>query len=507
MANNKTAVIIGGGLGGLFTGALLTREGVTVTVLEKNAIIGGGLQCFKRNGTIFETGMHILGGFENDGCIRRICEHLGIMDHIHIKATDADAIDSITYGEDGRCYTLPRGREAFTAYLQKEFPKERIGIEKYMEELYAVTEEVDLFYLRPTKAERMFTHSKFFFMPVDEFISSFVTDQRLHDLLAYMSPLYGGKKGHTPAFVHAMINVLYINGSCQFVDGSQQLADSLASVITENGGRVLSGDAVVSIEVNNRQIEKVVTKKGKEYQADWYISDIHPTLLFGLLSEHTLPKHYVSRISSIPNSYSAFTVYITFKPESQPYVNHPRYFQERYGDVWNLGAYDADSFPQGFMYVTPPTKGQGKWAKRMIVNTLMPFSVVQSWENTTVGHRGQDYEAWKEASMNKILDKIDMLHPGFRGTIASSFASSPLTIRDYYGTKDGSLYGHVVDCQNFLASQMPIATKIHNLLLTGQNVNLHGICGVPLTALETAEAIVGNGIILNKLNNNGSRND
>jgi all-trans-retinol 13,14-reductase len=188
-------------------------------------------------------------------------------------------------------------------------------------------------------------------------------------------------------------------------------------------------------------------------------------------------------------------------------VNHPRYFQERYGDVWNLGAYDADSFPQGFMYVTPPTKGQGKWAKRMIVNTLMPFSVVQSWENTTVGHRGQDYEAWKEASMNKILDKIDMLHPGFRGTIASSFASSPLTIRDYYGTKDGSLYGHVVDCQNFLASQMPIATKIHNLLLTGQNVNLHGICGVPLTALETAEAIVGNGIILNKLNNNGSRND
>lgn len=47
----QKAVIIGGGLGGLFTGAFLSKEGVEVTVLEKNNVIGGGLQCFKRNGT------------------------------------------------------------------------------------------------------------------------------------------------------------------------------------------------------------------------------------------------------------------------------------------------------------------------------------------------------------------------------------------------------------------------------------------------------------------------
>ena len=35
--------IIGAGLGGLFTGAILAKEGFEVTVLEKNATIGGGL--------------------------------------------------------------------------------------------------------------------------------------------------------------------------------------------------------------------------------------------------------------------------------------------------------------------------------------------------------------------------------------------------------------------------------------------------------------------------------
>ena len=39
----KSAIIIGAGPGGLLTGAILAQEGLQVTVLEKNAIIGGGL--------------------------------------------------------------------------------------------------------------------------------------------------------------------------------------------------------------------------------------------------------------------------------------------------------------------------------------------------------------------------------------------------------------------------------------------------------------------------------
>lgn len=53
----KTAIIVGGGIGGLFTGALLAKNDINVIVLEKNDIIGGGLQCFKRKGKIYETGV------------------------------------------------------------------------------------------------------------------------------------------------------------------------------------------------------------------------------------------------------------------------------------------------------------------------------------------------------------------------------------------------------------------------------------------------------------------
>ena len=214
----QKAVIIGGGLGGLFTGAFLSKEGVEVTVLEKNNVIGGGLQCFKRNGTCFETGMHRLGGFHPGGSLNRICAYLGILDKLEIRHTDADAMDAILYGEDGSCYTLPTGKDAFTRYLQQQFPADSEGIKRYMDAMYALSYEVDAFYLRSSEMG-LFSHSDDFFMPADEFIAQYVSDRRLRDLLAYMSPMYGGIAGHTPAYVHALINVLYINGSSQFVDG------------------------------------------------------------------------------------------------------------------------------------------------------------------------------------------------------------------------------------------------------------------------------------------------
>jgi hypothetical protein len=75
---DKSAVIIGGGLGGLFAGAILAKEGVKVTVIEKNINVGGGLRSFTRFGEVFDTGMHVIGGMRPDGNIFRICKYLGI---------------------------------------------------------------------------------------------------------------------------------------------------------------------------------------------------------------------------------------------------------------------------------------------------------------------------------------------------------------------------------------------------------------------------------------------
>ena len=61
---SKQVLIIGGGLGGLFLGKLLTRERWDVTILEQGAQPGGALQTFVREGIRFDTGFHSVGGME-----------------------------------------------------------------------------------------------------------------------------------------------------------------------------------------------------------------------------------------------------------------------------------------------------------------------------------------------------------------------------------------------------------------------------------------------------------
>ena len=132
--------------------------------------------------------------------------------------------------------------------------------------------------------------------------------------------------------------------------------------------------------------------------------------------------------------------------------------------------------------------------------TVMPFSAVRRWEQTTVGRRGQDYEEWKQLHVEHVFRRMEQLHPGFRAAVDHLWASSPLTIRDYYGQPEGALYGVSKDCHDMMRSQLPIWTKVKNLMLTGQNVNLHGICGVPLTAVNTVEALIGQGKLVEKIN-------
>ncbi len=499
MTDKTDCIIIGGGIGGLFSGAFLAKNGMKVTVLEKNAIIGGGLQCFHRKGKIFETGMHVMGGFQENGNLHKICKYLGIYDSLNLQHVDCDCIDEIHYKKTGDVYRIASGKENFIRCMSEYFPEEAAGIRAYVDDIYELTEEVPLFYLKEDNGGTSI-HSEKFTWSADRLINSHVSDPRLRELLAYLNPLYGGIEGHTPAYVHALIHVLYINGATRFIGGSQQLADTLKGVIENAGGEVLANKNVVRIDAVDKMITAVHTSDGDMFTADKYISAIHPVALLKLVPEGTFQRVFVNRLNEIPNSYSAFSLYIDLKPNTFPYIDHTSYYMEDYRWMWNQDSFDPTDWPKCFMYMTPPDPDQGKFANRLLVHCIMSFDRVKKWEHTTVGHRGEDYEKWKKENVKKILDKLQSLFPGLYDKIANIYSASPLTIRDYYNTKEGAIFGYRKDCENLIFSQLPVYTKVKNLLLTGQNINLHGMCGVPLTAIYTAEAILGVNTIVKEIN-------
>ena len=498
MEKKQSVIIIGGGVGGLFCGAILSKEGYDVKVFEQHCRIGGGLHHFKREGIDFETGMHIVGTFQQGGTLNKICSYLGIMDKLSILPSDDDCFELFQIGSDQKNYRYAKGANRFIETLAVDFPEEKENIRRYVQAMYDILKEVKIFNLE--YSDYAVKHSSNFMTSVGEFIDSFTQNERLRSVLALANPLYGGDRDKTPTYIHAIISTLYIDGAARLVGGSQQLADALTNLIRQSGGGVYARNGVKHIEIKEKEIEYVVAADGEKHQADWYISSIHPSSLFKLMDITKIQRSYRQRIDSIPNSYSAFTLYIILKPESFPYLNYTSYYIDDYSHVWKLDEYLPEEFPTGMMYLTPPTTMNDKYAKKMIVNCIMNFEVVKKWENTTVGRRGEEYTAFKKHCEERVINKLEKIFPNIRNSIKSVYSSTPLSIRDFYNQKEGALYGVKKDCNNMALSHIPIRTKLKNLLLTGQNINLHGIVGTPLTAIITCSELLGLEYLLNEIN-------
>ena len=71
-------VIIGSGIGGMYTAALLAKVGKKVLVLEQHYIAGGCMHCFDDKGFEFDTGVHYVGKVEKYGMLLNMVTEEGV---------------------------------------------------------------------------------------------------------------------------------------------------------------------------------------------------------------------------------------------------------------------------------------------------------------------------------------------------------------------------------------------------------------------------------------------
>ena len=125
----KKCVIIGSGLSGLSCGVILAKNGYDVTVLEQGDQVGGCLQCFRRGGVAFETGMHYIGSALPGQTLHTIWHYLGIDDQVKLSRLEPMAFDIVSF--QGKRYAFANGKEGFTESLSQHFPHSREELSHY----------------------------------------------------------------------------------------------------------------------------------------------------------------------------------------------------------------------------------------------------------------------------------------------------------------------------------------------------------------------------------------
>ena len=96
---------------------LVAAKGRSVCVLEKNNQFGGNLQTFVRERTIFDTGVHYIGGLSEGQNLYRYFDYLDILEGLEFKQLNKDGFDIITFDNDEQEYPHAQGYENFTKQL------------------------------------------------------------------------------------------------------------------------------------------------------------------------------------------------------------------------------------------------------------------------------------------------------------------------------------------------------------------------------------------------------
>lgn len=494
-------IIIGSGLGGLACGVILAKEGYRVCVLEKNKQIGGNLQTFVRDGVTFDSGVHYVGGLGEGQNLNVLFRYLGIMDKLKIRKLDEDVFDAILFEDDPIQYNYGQGYEKFIAGLARHFPEEEEGLRKYCQGIIDVCAKFPLYnlqqgdYLEKLSALEIDTHA---------FIASVISDKKLQSILAGTSLLYAGEPDKTPLYVHALVLNSYVESSWRFVDGGSQIARLLSRQIVASGGKIINYTKIVNLAEEGGKLLYAQSDKGERYYADLFISNVHPVKTLEMTGSDRIKKAFRSRLKGLENSVSVFYVNVVMKEKSWKYVNH-NYYYFSVDDAWSVLNYNDETWPLGYAFYCTASSSDEQYADGVTLMTYMRFEDVAQWHDTfnTVADesdRGGDYEAFKKTKAEKLFSVVEKRFPGFTDAIKSYYSATPLSVRDYIGTDDGSLYGIVKNYREPMRTFISPRTKIENLFLTGQNLNLHGVLGVTVSAVLTCSEILGIDYLLNKIN-------
>jgi all-trans-retinol 13,14-reductase len=501
------AVIIGSGIGGLTTAALLSDLGWKVCVLEQHYTAGGYTHSYDRNGYEWDVGVHYIGDV---GAKTRSRILFDFISGGKLKwAPMDDEYDRFFIGD--KVFSAVAGKQQFRDNLVASFPKEEKAIDRYLELLSIVGKGMSAYgmsrLLKPWQRLIAWPYLKWktpalMFRNTHEVLSELTSDA---DLIAVLCGQWGdmGLPPKRSAFmVHAMIARHYMHGGFYPVGGSWRIAETIIPQIQKTGGEVFTYARVKHIVLDGQQVTGVEMSDGHFIECACVISSAGVNNTFnGLLPADSVQKAgYKQLLERVKPSMAHLGIYIGLK-ESAEQLGLPK------TNFWVYDSNDSDAAVERFMqdpqapfpvvYISFPSAKDPDYARRhpgtatIEIVAPAPFEWFKQWQGTTWGQRGDDYEEFKAQLGDRLMQHLYDRLPQLKGKVDYFEVSTPLSTDHFCAYQQGELYGLDHDATRLKQTWLGPRTRFKGLWLTGQDVLTCGVTGAMMAGLLTTTAIVG----------------
>jgi len=513
LVSNYDTIIIGSGMGGLTTAALLSKQGQKVLVLERHYTAGGFTHIFKRKGYEWDVGIHYIGEVQRPNSLMK-----KLFDYVtdsQLKWADMGTVyDRIIVGE--KSYDFVKGTQNFKQQLIGYFPKEEEAINNYLKLVFTAVKSSKNYYI--SKALPPFLNilvggfmRKPFFKWSDkttyEVLKSVTDNEELIKVLCGQYGDYGMPPKQSSFYMHASVVRHYLDGGSFPIGGSAQIAKTIDKVIEANGGTILINAEVAEVIIESNKAKGVKMADGKSFFAKNIISNAGLMTTYNkLLTKEIALKHRLkAQLQKVNRSVAHVSLYIGLEesPEALnlPKTNHWIYPKEGDHDtcVKNYLEDINNEFPM--VYISFPASKDPDWSNRypnkstIDIITLMPYDTFASWADTRWKKRGEDYEALKEKIVQRLLKVLYKHVPQVKGKVAYYELSTPLTTQHFVNYKKGEIYGLDHSPSRFRQKFLQPRTPIKNFYLTGQDIVTAGVGGALFSGVLTSMAVTGKNVL------------
>jgi len=428
--NEYDVIIVGSGIGGLTCGALLSKRGYKVLVLEQYYQVGGYCSSFKRKDFVFNTGVENVSGLWEKGPVTYLLKELGF------KKEELFAKNKMRYIFKGREIDASN-LEEFIKVLLEMFPEEKDNIYAFFDEAKKAYEECykDLVYGVPLPAElivKVFGAKKLLNYPKEhphfydwmsktykQKLDEFFTNEDLKILLCALLGYLGTEPDETAASsaLTAVVSY-YLHGGYFPKGGAQRFADSLKEFIEGNGGKVLTRHRVDKIIVEKGEV-KGVRVGNKVFKSPIVVANANAkTTFLELVGEEDLDKKFVEYIKSLKMSPSCFMVFLGVDMDFSGYPTIIEDLDEKVSIVINSNA-DPSLAPKGKASVT--------------ILTLANYY--------DFPERGtKEYLEKKKEFAEMLIKKAEKAIPNLTQHIIVQDAATPKTFERYTSMLEGAIY-------------------------------------------------------------------
>jgi len=529
------AIVIGSGIGGLTTAAILAKAGKRVLVVEQHDQAGGCCHTFIDKGYEFDVGIHYIGEMGKQSLNKTLQDQIS-EGQIQWAPLDPE-YDVVEIGyldaEKRTSYPITTGFDNWKELLRKQFPEEGAAIDKYFEHLkgpakssmiYGMLKLLPKWLVNVVLSTGLLGIFTNLYKPeyqemCSDLVDKLTTNKDLRTVFTYCWGDYGTTPSKTAFVMQALLSKHFSGGGFYPVGGASEIAFNIIPVIEKTGGRVLVRANVTEIITRKGKACGVKVEKGDdtiEILAPLVVSNagLYNTFQTLLPKEVASKSYYLDICKTLKPGVGAMNVFLGLNAsveELQLKKQNAWAFTSSDSEKDTLDYFESDretamDTEVPLLFISFPSAKDPEWNNHpgrkgkstCAIVTLSNWKWFQDWENEPLKKRGDDYEEVKKTIGERMIDQACTLYPQIRDKIDYVEIGSPVTNKTYLGQPHGEIYGldHTKErFDPYMVAKLRPETDIPGLFLTGQDILTCGYTGALFAGAISAQAVLGRGVM------------